>query len=79
MGNDQIPPMPKYEVNRDRIAATPQAPMRVTVVDFDMSFGHLVMLFVKAAIAAIPAAIVLVMLGVILVAVLGGLVGLGHR
>jgi len=34
-------------------------PQRVTVTDFDVSFGNLVMLFVKAALAAIPALIIL--------------------
>ena len=61
MGHDQVPPMPKYEVDPNRPRPTAQyevspsagAPTRVTVVDFDMSFGHLVMFFVKAAIAAI--------------------------
>jgi len=43
---------------------TPQGPARVVVVDFDMSFGHLVGFFVKAALAAIPAALILVLISV---------------
>jgi hypothetical protein len=53
--------------------------MRVTVVDFDMSFGHLVMFFVKAAIAAIPAAIILFFLGLALAAVFAGVFGVAYR
>jgi hypothetical protein len=52
-------------------------PSKVTVVDFDMSFGKMVTFLVKLAIAAIPAAIILFVLGVLLVGVLGGLGGLG--
>ena len=37
--------------------------MRVTVVDLDVSFGQLVLLMVKVAIASIPAAIILGVLG----------------
>lgn len=36
---------------------------KVTVVDFDVSFGSLVWLMIKVAIAAIPAAIVLALFG----------------
>lgn len=74
MNPEQPPAMPRYEVN----PATP-APTRVTVVDFDMSFGHLVMFFVKAAIAAIPAAIILFLLGLALAAVFAGVFGVAHR
>lgn len=74
MNPEQPPAMPRYEVN-----PAAAAPTRVTVVDFDMSFGHLVMFFVKAAIAAIPAAIILFLLGLALAAVFAGVFGVAHR
>jgi hypothetical protein len=55
-------------------------PQRVVVIDFDVSFWNLVMLFVKSAIAAIPAIIILVILGAIMSAIFAGLfAGLGHH
>ena len=54
MNSEQPPATPRYDVK-----SAADVPTRVTVVDFDMSFGHLVIFFVKAAIAAIPAAIIL--------------------
>ena len=53
----------------------PDAPTRVTVVDFDMSFFHLVGFFVKAVFAAIPAAIIVVILGTIVTLFFGTLFG----
>jgi hypothetical protein len=47
-------------------------PARVTVVNFDVSFGNLVWLLVKVALAAIPAIIILVLIGVLAFGVLGG-------
>ncbi len=48
---------------------------RVKVVDFDMSIGSLIGLFIKMAVASIPALIILwgagVILGLIAMAVLG--------
>ena len=56
----------------------PVAPTRVVVVDFDMSFVHLVGFFIKAA-AAIPAAIVVFIIMAILGVIFGGIFGgLGH-
>jgi uncharacterized membrane protein YdjX (TVP38/TMEM64 family) len=49
------------------------APSRVTVVNFDVSFGNLVWLLVKVAIAAIPAVIILAVIGAMAFGVLGGL------
>jgi hypothetical protein len=50
--------------------------MRVTVVDFDMSFFHMVGFFVKAVFAAIPAAIIVAVtcmtLGMVFGAMFGG-------
>ena len=65
--NSHIPSPPAY-------GAPAQPLLRVTVVDFEMTFGHLVGFFVKAAIAMIPAAIILIILGVVIAGVLGGLV-----
>jgi hypothetical protein len=50
----------------------------VTVVDFDMSFTHLVGFFVKSAFAAIPAAIIIAVVVAIIIAALGGLGHMGR-
>ena len=47
----------------------------VTVVDIKMPFGSMVLFMVKWAIASIPAVIILVLLGAVLVGVLGGIFG----
>ena len=53
---------------------------RVVVVDVNMKFGTMVVFLVKLAIAAIPAAIILTVIGLIFAAVIAGLVGgLQHR
>ena len=48
----------------------------VTVVDFDIPFGRLVAFFVKASLAAIPAAIIVWVILWLLAAVVWGLLGL---
>ena len=53
----------------------PQQPMRVTVVDFDMSFMHMVSFFVKATFAAIPAALIIIIIVMLITAVFGGIFG----
>jgi len=51
----------------------------VTIVDVKIPFGSMVVFMVKAAIAAIPAVIILTIIFAILVAVFGGmLVGFGN-
>lgn len=70
----QDAPSPNLSYQQPAVAAPPLA--RVTVVDFDMSFGHLVMFFVKAAIAAIPAAIILLVIGAVVVGLFSGLAGI---
>lgn len=45
---------------------------RVVVVDVNMKFGTMVMFLVKLAIASIPAAIILIVLGALASTVLGG-------
>lgn len=42
----------------------PPKPVRVVVVDLDVSFGQLVSLLVKTALAAIPALLILLCVGV---------------
>ena len=51
----------------------PSRPIRVTVVDLDLPFGSMVTLMVKWTIAAIPALIILALVGAMLAAMLGGL------
>ncbi len=55
--------------------ATPQDVQRVKVVDFDMSIGSLIGLFIKMAIASIPALIIIwfftFLFGALAMAVLG--------
>ncbi len=54
-------------------ATAQSTPRRVTVVDFDMSFGNMVAFFVKAALAAIPAAIIVTLIGVLIFGIFTGL------
>ena len=49
----------------------------VIVTDFDIPFGSMVSLLVKLALAAIPAMIILAMIGALIFIVLAALVG-GH-
>ncbi len=46
---------------------------KVVVVDVNMKFGSMVFFLVKLAIAFIPAAIILTIIGAVIVAVLGGM------
>lgn len=48
---------------------------QVVVVDVKMRFGSMVVFLVKLAIAAIPAAIILLVLGTLLAAFFGGFFG----
>ena len=50
----------------------PDPPQRVTVTDLNISFGNMVVLMVKLAIASIPAAIIL---GLVWMFVVGGIWG----
>jgi len=52
-----------------------QKSTRVTIVDFDISFSQLVEFFVKAAFAAVPAAIIVASLVLFIVAVFGSVLG----
>ena len=47
-------------------------PIRVEVVNFDIPFGQMIWLMVKWTIAAIPALIILLVIGAVVAAVLGG-------
>lgn len=53
----------------------PQYRQEVVVVDFNMSFGSMIMFMVKWAFASIPAMIIMFIIGMILIAILGGLGG----
>lgn len=57
-------------------AAAGRFPERVALIDLDISFGRLVLFFVKASLAMIPAAfivmLILMLAGMILRAVFGG-------
>jgi hypothetical protein len=55
------------------------AALAVVVVDLDISFGNLIWIMVKIACAAIPALIILITLGALIAAVVGGLLGHGSR
>lgn len=53
---------------------------RVVVVDVNMKFGTMVAFLVKLAIAAIPAAIILFVIGAAVAMLFGGVfAGLSHR
>jgi hypothetical protein len=57
---------------------TPPSPTRVTVEALDIPFTRLVMFFVKAGLAAVPAAIILSIVFFLFGALLHGLFGMGH-
>ncbi|HUP08083.1 MAG TPA: hypothetical protein VMU47_13070 [Caldimonas sp.] len=48
---------------------------QVVVVDIKMRFGSMVVFLVKLAIASIPAAIILFLIGLALTALFGGIIG----
>ena len=50
-----------------------ERPQRVVVINFDISFGNLVGLLLKLALAAIPAALILVIVGSLAFAIFTGL------
>ena len=51
-----------------------EAPVSVIVRDVEMSFGSMVVFMIKWTLAAIPAMIILVVVGAVLAGVLGGLI-----
>ena len=51
---------------------------QVTIVDIKMPFMSMVVFMVKAAIASIPAFIILSVIGTIVFGVLGAIMGTGH-
>ena len=53
--------------------ASPQEPAPVRIIDVKMPFGSMVIFMVKWAIAAIPALIILAIIGAMLSGVLAGL------
>lgn len=56
---------------------TSALPNRVTVVDFDMPFGSMIVFMLKWALAAVPALMVLIAIGVLAFGVLSGLLLVG--
>lgn len=66
-------PSPKPSA-ADWLAQEPkEAATRVTVVDINMPFGSMVGFMVKWAIAAIPAIVILFVIGVVLFGILGAI------
>jgi hypothetical protein len=61
------------------MSASPQEPAPVRIVDIKMPFGSMVVFMVKWAIAAIPALIILAILGALLSGVLVGLFSGTHH
>jgi len=53
---------------------------KVSITDVDMPFGSMVVFILKWTLASIPAMIILVVLGAVMVGIFGGLIaGLTHR
>jgi hypothetical protein len=50
---------------------------RVTITDIDIPFGRLVAIFIKWALAAIPATIILTLILMVVMGILGTIFGLG--
>jgi Na+/glutamate symporter len=63
----------RTRADREARAKIPIAHVRV--VDVDISFGQMVWLLVKLSVAAIPAFIILLVIGVVITAILGVLLG----
>jgi len=62
-----------------KIMADYRGAQPVVVLDVNMSFGAMVMFMIKWALAAIPALIILATIGVVAVALLGGLAAVSPR
>jgi hypothetical protein len=70
--------MLRWPVNKEkekRPMATPEPIRSVQIVDVKIPFLSLVAIFVKAALAVIPAAIILTLIGVVIGVVFGGIFG----
>lgn len=50
---------------------------RTTVTDIDISFGRLIVIFIKFGLAAIPAAIIVSIIMMLVATVLSGIFGVG--
>jgi hypothetical protein len=55
-----------------------EQPSRTVLTDIDISFGSLVLFFVKASLAAIPAAIIVMFILAFISWIFGAIFGLGH-
>jgi hypothetical protein len=51
---------------------------RVRLIDIDVPFGRLVFFFVKAALAAIPAALIVMFILMLIAFLMRGIFGVGH-
>lgn len=65
-----MPEIPEEWKRNDDTARETQRPARVTVTDVAIPFGSMVWLMVKFALAAIPAAIILIFIGAFIMALL---------
>jgi hypothetical protein len=66
-------PAPAPVVSLTPAPAVSSGPARVIVVDFDMTFGSMVLFMVKWTLAAIPAMIILFFLFAVVSAIFGGM------
>jgi hypothetical protein len=57
--NERMPQQPPVPIQQANPSAFPRAPQRISVVDFDVPFGRMVVFMIKWAFAAIPALIVI--------------------
>jgi uncharacterized protein YacL len=73
--------MPDYAPASTRLreAVMPEPSYRITIVDFDIPFGRLVAFFVKASLAAIPAAIIATFILSLIWIVIAAIFGLAVR
>ena len=69
------PDQPKKPKQNEPEVVTTKVNGNVAIVDFNMPFWSMVMFMVKAAIASIPALIILSIIGAVISVVLGGLLG----
>lgn len=65
-----MPEIPEEWKRKDDVAVEPPRLTRVTVTDVAIPFGSMVWLMVKFALAAIPAAIILIFIGAFIMALL---------
>ncbi len=72
-----LKPFPGYVAGRPLAPKAADLAQPVRITDVDMPFGSMVWFMVKWAIATIPALIILMFVGAVLIAILSGFFGLG--